>query len=227
MADDIKKTYHIYGGDSDSLVSVEPTSDVKVEVSKNPNYNPMANPDSRRMRRTSFQARLGQKMDKISQKVIDNNIRLTSNPTDMLRIQVNRDERSSDLKSRTVKSVEVLPIILPVLKDIPLRHMIREETDILVPSMYMIAQEEFFEIWSPIEVDLNEDDLLIRILNDSSPEINDPYVMVLQVKEVLGTFGYASLVWKKCLCTFYDEALPNHIINIIKSNIKKRELLGW
>lgn len=227
MAEDKNKTYHIYGGDSDNIVSIEPTSDVKVTVTKNPNTNPMSTSSGRRMRRTSFQARLGKKMDRISQKVIDNNIRLTSNPTDMLRIQVNRDSRSSDLKSRTVKSVEILPIILPVLKDIPLRHMLREETDILVPSMYMIAQEEYFEVWAPIEVDLNEDDLLIRILNDSSPEISDPYVMVLQVKEVLGTFGYASLVWKKCLCTFYDEQLPTQIINVIKKDIKKREELGW
>lgn len=227
MADDIKKTFTVYGGDSNNVVTIEPTSDLEVTVIKNPNTDPMSTPNGRRMRRTSFQARLGKKMDKITQKVIDNNIRLTSNPTDMLRIQVNRDERSSDLKSRTVKSVEVLPIILPVLKDIPLRHMLREDTDILVPSMYMIAQEEYFEVWAPIEVDLNEDDLFIRILNDSSPEISDPYVMVLQVKEVLGTFGYASLVWKKCLCTFYDESLPGPVINVIKANIKKREELGW
>lgn len=227
MADDPNKTYHVYGSDATDIVSAESTSDAKVKVTSNPNRSPMSSPSGRRMRRTSFQARLGKKLDRISVKILDNDIRLTSNPTDMLRIEVTRDERSSDLKRRTVKSVEVLPIILPVLKDIPLRHMLREETDILIPSMYMIANEEYFEIWAPIEVDLNEDDLLIRILNDSSPEINDPYVMVLQVKEVLGTFGYASLVWKKCLCTFYDEALPSQIINVIKENIKKRELLGW
>lgn len=227
MADDPKKTYSVNGSDITNIVSIDNTSDVNVNIKSNPNKNPMATDSGRRMRRTSFQARLGKKLDRISQKILDNDIRLTSNPTDMLRIQVNRDSRSSDLKSRTVKSVEVLPIILPVLKDIPLRHMLREETDILVPSMYMIAQEEYFEVWAPIEVDLNEDDLLIRILNDSSPEISDPYVMVLQVKEVLGTFGYASLVWKKCLCTFYDEALPNQIINVIKADIKKREELGW
>lgn len=225
MAED--KNYNLYGSDGiNELNTSSAPSAVPHEV-VNPNINPMANPGGRIMRRTSFQARLGKKLDRISQRILDNDIRLTSNPTDMLRIEVSRDSRSSDLKRRTVKSVEVLPIILPILKDIPLRHMLREETDILIPSMYMIAQEEYFEVWAPIEVDLNEDDLLIRILNDSSPEISDPYVMVLQVKEVLGTFGYASLVWKKCLCTFYDEALPSQIINVIKENIKKRELLGW
>lgn len=227
MADNVSKTQHIYGGDSTDIVKIEPTSDISVKVVKNINDNPLKSISGRRMRRTSFQARLGNKLDNITQRVIDNNIRLTSHPTDMLRIQVNRDERSHDLKSRTLKSVEILPIILPVLKDIPLRHMLRDETDILVPSMYMIANEEYFEVYAPIEVDLNEDDLLVRILTDQSYEINDPYVMVLQVKEVLGTFGYASLVWKKCLCTFYDEQLPGQIINLIKADIKKRNQLGW
>ena len=65
----------------------------------------------------------------------------------------------------------------------------------------MIAQEEYFEVYAPTECNLNEDDLLIRILYDKSPNIDEPYVFVLQVKEVLGTFGYSSLLWKKCLTT--------------------------
>ena len=56
----------------------------------------VATPDEarlRRMKRTSYQAKLGKKIDNITNKVLDNNIRLASHPTDMLRIEVERAER--------------------------------------------------------------------------------------------------------------------------------------
>lgn len=186
------------------------------------------NPTLKRMRRTTYQARLGRKLDAISQKAIDNAIRLTANPTDMIRISVNRDGRSQDLISRTVESVEVMPIMLPVLKDIPLRHFLKEDTDIVVPSFYTIQEQEYFVAYAPIEADLNEDDLLIRMLYDNSKTDPDyTYSLVLQVKDVLGTFGYSSLVWKKIMVTFYDEALPYQIVNAVKLEIRKREALNW
>ena len=97
----------------------------------------------------------------------------------------------------------------------------------MIPSLFSIAQEEYIEVYAPTECNLNEDDLLIRILYDKSPNIDEPYVFVLQVKEVLGTFGYSSLLWKKCLTTFYDEALPPAILDTIQEAIEKREMLDW
>ena len=195
-----------------------------------PSKKPIASANEtrlRRMRRTSYQAKLGKKIDNITNKVLDNNIRLASHPTDMLRIEVERDERSHDIISRTVINSEVLPIILPKMEDIPMRQFKREGTEVLIPSLFSIAQEEYFEVYAPTECNLNEDDLLIRILYDKSPDVEEPYIFVLQVKEVLGTFGYSSLLWKKCLTTFYDEALPQQIIDTIKDAIEKRELLNW
>ena len=178
-----------------------------------------------RLKNTTFQARLGKKLDKISRKVIDNQIRLTSNPTDMIRVQVNRDEHSGDLISRTVSAAEVMPIILPVMKDIPMRHFIRENDDIVIPSLYPIQEQEYFEIYAPVKSHLLNDDLLIRLLGD--PNVDEPYVMVLQVKEILGTFGYSNLKWMKYWVTFYDEKLPARIIQLIKKEISKREELNW
>ena len=89
-----------------------------------PSKKTVANLDEarlRRMRRTSYQAKLGKKIDNITNKVLDNNIRLASHPTDMLRIEVERDERSHDIVSRTVVNSEVMPIILPKMEDIPMR----------------------------------------------------------------------------------------------------------
>lgn len=190
----------------------------------------------RQYRRTTFQAKLGKKLDNITNKILDNNIRLTAHPTDMLRIVVTRDSRTQDLISRTIQSAEIMPIILPNLVDIPLRQLKRGDsdngnvttTDVMIPSLYstMITQD-YFEVYAPVECSLNEDDLLIRILYDSSSNVEEPYIMVLQVKEVLATFGYSSLMWKKVIVTFYDETLPKKVIDIIKQDITKREKVGY
>ena len=202
-------------------------SDIKASVIPSPKGYGREDAHARRLRRTDYQARLGVKLDNIRRKVLDNNLRLSSHPTDMLRIAVKRDERSHDLISRTIESAEIMPIILPKMEDIPLRHLIRDGQDILIPSLFPITQQEYFELYSPVECDLKEDDLLVRILYDSSPSINEPYVLVFQVKEVLATFGYSSIEWKKFWATLYDEKLPQRVVDIIKASILKRELLNW
>ena len=202
-------------------------SDIKASVIPSPKGYGREDAHARRLRRTDYQARLGVKLDNIRRKVLDNNLRLSSHPTDMLRIAVKRDERSHDLISRTIESAEIMPIILPKMEDIPLRHLIRDGQDILIPSLFPVTQQEYFELYSPVECDLKEDDLLVRILYDSSPSINEPYVLVFQVKEVLATFGYSSIEWKKFWATLYDEKLPQRVVDIIKASILKRELLNW
>ena len=178
-----------------------------------------------RFHNTTFQARLGQKLDAIQRQVLDNNIRLSSHPTDMLRIKAERDPRSQDLVSRTIEAAEVLPIILPPLKDIPLRYFEKEGEDITITSLYTINQQEYFEIYAPVEAQLNMDDLLVRIMYD--PNSDRPYIMILQVTEMLGTFGYSSLTYMKYFVTFYNEKLPQKVIDIIKEQDQKRLILGW
>ncbi|MGN1218367.1 MAG: hypothetical protein ACI4TD_10405 [Phocaeicola sp.] len=179
------------------------------------------------MRRTTYQARLGSKLDNILAKVSDNNIRLTSNPTDMIRVYTRRDDYSQDVLTKTITSVEVVPIVLPVMKDIPLRKFTRkgEDCDVLIPSLYPIAEDEYFEIYSPLEVQLDEDDLLIRIIHDSYAE--EPYVMCLQVKEILATLGYSGVIRHKYFATFYDEKLPPVVIDYIRNSIEKRSVIEY
>lgn len=196
------------------------TNEPKINI-----YSPREINVSKRMRRTSFQARLGRRLDNISRKITDNAIRLSSHPTDMLRIKVNRND-SGDLISRTIQSVEILPIILPVMKDIPMRRLEREKEDgVLIPSLYPIQDQEYFTIYSPVEVQLDEDDLLIRLIYIEGTD--EPYCLVLQVKEILSTIGYNSLIWNKINVTIYDEPLPPQVLQIIKDTHIKRDELGW
>ena len=175
--------------------------------------------------RTTLEASMGRRLDRIARRVTDNNIRLSSNPTDMIRISVKRDERSQDLVSREVSATEILPIMLPSMKDVPLRHFIRKGDEVQVPSLYTIEQQEYFEIYAPVEVKLEPEDLLFRLIYDSSAD--EPYVMCLQVKEQLATIGYSSINYLKYWVTFYDEPINKKIIKILKDANIKRDLLGW
>ena len=180
----------------------------------------------KRMRRTSFQVRLGRRLDNISRKVIDNNIRLSSQPTDMLRIKVDRDDITQDLISRTITNAEIVPIIFPEMKDVPVRRLIREgENDVLIPNLYQFYDEQYWELYSPAEIRLDEDDLLLRMIYD--PYSQEKSLVCLQVKEVTGTVGYSSFIYFKYNVTLYDETLPTQVVDIIKQADEKRDQLDW
>lgn len=197
---------------SDSTNLQEPVTDVRTKT-------------PRKYRTTSFQARLGKRLDNITRKVLDDRIGLTAHPTDMLRISVKRDSRSGDLLSRTITSSEVVPIIFPKMMDVPLRQFAtRDDKEVLLPSFYAFSQEQHFDLYAPIAVQLDVDDLLIRFVYN---EDRLPWISVLQVKDILSTVGYNSILYNKLQCTFYDETLPEKVLSLIRSAIDRRELLGW
>ena len=179
----------------------------------------------RKYRTTSLQARLGKKLDNIARKVLDDRIGLTAHPTDMLRISVKRDPRSGDLLSRTITSSEVVPIIFPNMTDVPLRQFAaKDDKEVLLPSFYAFSQEQHFNLYAPIAVQVDVDDLLIRFVYN---EDRLPWISVLQVKDILSTVGYNSILYNKLQCTFYDEMLPEKVLSLIRSAIDRREILGW
>lgn len=209
-----------------AIISEDTTPEIIAKVEP---IDPQEEAIKKRMHRTTFQARLGRKMDTIHRRILDNDIRLSSHPTNMLRIAIERDPRSRDIVSRTIESAEVLPIILPPMQDIPIRHLsgYRDGQDVIVPSLYTIDQKEYFEIYAPVRVKLNPDDLLIRIIYDDVNCPDDPYVIVLQVSEQFATIGYSAVRHYKYWVTYYNEKLPQTVIDIIKKDQTKRQLLGW
>lgn len=223
LVDDVSKPSSMAPGNG----SISPT-DAPVVLSIN-SEDEIDRSSKRRMRRTSFQARLGRKMDTIQRRVLDNNLRLSSNPTDMLRISIDRDERSRDIISRTLKSMEIIPIILPSMEKIPMRHLegYRGENEVTIPSLYTIDQNEYFEVFAPVECKLKPDDLIVRIIYDDVNCPDDPYVMILQISEQLASIGYSSIKYYTYWATFYNEKLPNQILDKIKSDQIKRRILGW
>ena len=180
---------------------------------------------SRKYRTTNFQARLGKRLDSITRKVLDNRIALTAHPTDMLRISAKRDPRSGDLLTRTITANEVVPIIFPNMQDVPLRRFASQDgEDVLLPSFYAFSADQHFDLYSPTAVQVDIDDLLVRLVYS---EDRLPWISVLQVKDILSTVGYNSVLYNKLQCTFYDETLPEKVSTLIREAIEKREQLGW
>lgn len=179
----------------------------------------------RRFRRSAWQARLGNKLDPIKRKFIDNSILLTSHPTDMLRIRVSRDARTHDILSRKIISNEILPIVLPIMENVPMRRLIRDDYNVLSLAVTDIDNAKPFEIYCPGAGQLQRDDLLFRFIGDTYSEL--PYVLVLQVKDELGTIGYSSLLQVKYSATLYDEALPSSVVNAVYAANLKRGRLRW
>lgn len=181
---------------------------------------------SKLMRKTRYQAKLGRKLDNINRKVMDNNIRLSGQPTDMLRIKVNRDAISSDLISRTIISTEIIPVIFPNMEKVPLRRLTRDgDLEVLVPNLYQFYEDQYWTIYTPAEIRLDEDDLLLRMIYD--PYSDEPNIVCLQCKESDAVVGYNSIVWIETKATLYDEPLAPSITNIIIEANKKREKIGW
>lgn len=180
----------------------------------------------RRMRRSAWQARLGARLDPIKRKLLDNNLLLSAHPTDMLRVRTIRDPRTQDVQSRMIVSAEILPILLPILTDIPMRRLEKDiNTGMIVCSFSMLENQEPFSVFCPMAGQLRRDDLLFRILKD--PYADYPYIMVLQVKDELATFSYSSLLYVKYNVTFYDEPLPSAVIAELIKASEKREVLQW
>lgn len=180
---------------------------------------------SRRTNRISFQARLGAKLDLIKRKLLDNSIILAAHPTDMLRVRVERDPRTQDIQSRRITANEVLPIMLPTMKDIPLRRVKRGGNNVITFSMADVDNSKPFEAYCPLHGRLHRDDLLFRFIKD--PHSDLPYAMVLQVKDELGTIAYSSLLHVKYTLTFYDEPIPAEIVAAVYNATLKRERVGW
>lgn len=190
-------------------------------------------PNNDKMNGTSFQGRLHKVMSRIERRCSDNEIRLKGNPTDVLRLSVKKDE-NGDITLRTVDENCILPIIMPKMEGVPLRHFsayretangggLRKTT---IPSVYPIGDKQYFDCIVPVSAQIDDDDLLIRMIYDSACP-DDPILMVLQVKEVLADIEFNSVTNIKIRCTFFDEDLPQPILNWIRDTIDKRALVRY
>lgn len=173
----------------------------------------------------SIQSRLGKFHDPIRRKLIDNLISYTGQATDCIKIRLTQTLQG-DIETRTIESVDVASIIFPPLTDVPYRRLLKgADVAFKLETLPAVTDLFPFQIQAPAANGIYIGDLIVRIFKD--PEVQNPYVMVLEVKEPLGTFAVHSMVWSKFNCTFYSENLPDEILETIVSFAERRLHLGW
>lgn len=171
-----------------------------------------------------FQARMARFHDPIRRKLTDNITSLTGQATDCIRVRVKKNKQL-DIESRVVEEVKVIPIIFPPLIDVPYRRLNQVDGQYRLESF--VAATDLF----PIQIQTTQvdkiyvGDLIFRILRDS--QVAQPIVMVLEVVEAKGTFGAQSLIWGKFDCVYYNDTLPQEMLDMIVEVAERRTYLEW
>lgn len=171
-----------------------------------------------------FQARLTAHTDKIAQKLNDNSISLTGTITDVIHIKVKRTSQG-DIQSRTVETIGLVEVIFPKLVDIPMWRFVSGGFSKLAVPISSEEQLKMFECLVPISSHVDQDDIIVRFFEN--PAGDDPLVLILQAKDVLGTFGNRSILYTKVRFTFYDEELPQQIKDWCLDMARRRLTLTW
>ena len=116
-------------------------------------------------------------------------------------------------------------IVFPPLVEVPYRRLINENGVYSLTTFPDAAKLFPIQIYSTQTDRLYMGDLIFRILRDSA--VPNPIVMVLEIKETLGTFGGEYLIWSKFNAAFYDEELPSELLDAVVDIAERRLELGW
>jgi len=169
----------------------------------------------------SFQSRLQAKQNKISQKLIDQSINLTGVMTDVIRIK-SVLSKYGDPETRMLESIDVVSIIFPPMKDIPMK---RFRNEAVIMSANDATKFQPFETYAPVDKKIDQDDILLRFFDN--PQGDEPWILPLQVMDVLGTFGARSIVWQKLNLGYYNEKLPQKVYEFCEDLAERREILKY
>jgi hypothetical protein len=173
-------------------------------------------------------ARLGKIEDNITRKVTRLQTKFVSIPTECLRLSVKKTKEGDNITS-TIKSADICHIDFPQLKDIKLRTIKKDQgTYYAVSSLIDAYADEsvksFYTIQSAEPLDVN--DLICRCMFSENP--NEPInLLILEIVDVLGTFGISSLTKKSYSCTLFTQDLNTEILKMIADFAERRRKVGY
>jgi hypothetical protein len=183
----------------------------------------------------TWQARLQAKMNILSQKLLDNAITLAGVSTDVIFIRQNLNN-VSDPVSITVDDIDVINIMFPGLKDIPMRRFLFQDNQ----QFYVAndgAEDEIqpFECYIETKYRVDQGSIILKFFdnpqgstpNGTTPSTEKPWVLPLKISEILGTFGGRSMVYQKCLLVYQDHQIPDQILTWALQLAQRRQILGW
>lgn len=168
--------------------------------------------------------------------MLDNQISLTGQAADTIRVRI-KVTKQLDIDTRIVDSVDVVPVIFPPLVDVPYRrvndeHFRRINVDEHANEERMMVQvlPQMVDLF-PIEImttradriDMN--DLIFRVIME--PDMEYPLVLALEIVDALGTFGTHSMIYSKFRAVYYNETLPDEIMDYVTATAVRRLNLEW
>lgn len=176
---------------------------------------------------STFQARLLAKQGKISQKLVDNQIKLEGVITDVIRIR-GKFSVQGDYISRIVDNIDVVEIVFPSIKDVPMRRFLQSDNTTNIQAIDGVSKEtkiEPFECYAPITATVDNDDIILKFFEN--PDGDEPWILALKVADVLGTFGARHIIWQKLKLVYHDEILDTQLLTWCSQMANRRNILGW
>lgn len=171
----------------------------------------------------TFQSKLQAVQNRLNQKLLDNQIRLSGDITDVIVIR-NKINEVGDIETRFVDNIDIIEVMMSPLKDIPMKAFSLDNpmpTPVATDGM----PSQPITIYAPITSQLDQDDLIIKFFEN--PTGKQPWILVLQVKDTLGTFGSRTIQWQKMNVSYYDNRLPPEIRTYVVALAERRKELRW
>jgi hypothetical protein len=175
----------------------------------------------------TFQARLLAKMGRVSQKLVDQQIKLMGVITDVIRI-TGKFTTQSDYISRTVDDIDIIEIAFPGLTDVPMRRFVMNSGQAISANDAVSKEgdeQEPFECFAPVTSKVKQDDIILKFFEN--PIGDDPWLLMLQVSDVMGTFGARSIIWQKLNLVYYSEEIDPQIYTWALDMANRRKILNW
>lgn len=187
----------------------------------------------------TWQSRLTSKNNIIAQKLVDQQVRNAGYATDVIIIRSNSINRVNDVLDFELLDIDIVNIVFPALTDIPLRRFwgaggqVGYPTDISANDGASGKKDEPFECWAEVKWKIDQDSIILKFFdnvqgaNPNLPEATDPWILPLQVKNILGSFGGRSMIWQKVHMSYLDNPLPAELLDFVTKMANRRKILGW
>lgn len=183
----------------------------------------------------AWQSRLQAKLNILSQKLNDNAIALAGFATDVVFIRQNLNNVSDPI-SITVDDIDVISIMFPGLKDVPMRRFLFTDDQFRVANDAVSEEEKQpFEVYIQSKYRVEQGSVILKFFDNphgGTPLGNistteKPWVLPLKVADIFGTFGGRSMVWQKANLVYEDHTIPQQIMSWCITLANRRQILGW
>jgi hypothetical protein len=172
----------------------------------------------------TWQSRLSAKLNKLSQKLVDNSITNAGLVTDCIFIRTDLDKVGDPTRIQ-VSDIDVAELIFPAMVDIPMKRFLGNNGQMIEAIDATEEKTEPFECYSRIDTPIDQGSIFLKFFEN--PTGSSPLVLPLKVAEILGNFGARSIIFNKLHLTYYDNPLDPQIYQWCLDLATRRSILGW